>query len=138
MINNRSGFSLVEFLVAMVILMVGLLGLLQVINVAVDQNLGNVFRNEAVMVVDEAMMKKRSKAFASISANTVTGVPKVTTYSLTRTVRGIEKNFDIVDSVTGITGSAPIYNSKQITIDVSWTKKGTTYNHSATSVVSTN
>jgi len=124
MINNRKGFTLVEFLVAIVILMIGLLGLLQTINVAVDQNLGNVFRNEAVTVVDEMMMKKRAKTFDSIS----TGVK---TYTEQRNVRGISKVFTLTETVNGVTA-----NSKQISIEASWTKKTATYNHSATSVVS--
>lgn len=125
MLNNRNGFTLVEFLVAIVILMVGLLGLLQTINVAVDQNLNNVFRNEAVTVVDEMMMKKRARAFDSLSAGVKTGVT-------TRNVRGILKNYSVSESVDSVTT-----NSKQISIEATWTKKNNRYNHSATSVVST-
>jgi type IV pilus assembly protein PilV len=125
MINDRDGFTLVEFLVAIVILMVGLLGLLQTINVAVDQNLGNVFRNEAVIVVDEMMMKKRAKAFDSLSTGT-----KFYIYSTQ--VRGIPKKFNMTERVDSVTS-----NSKQLTIEASWTKKNSTYNHSATTVVST-
>ena len=125
MINDRSGFTLVEFLVAIVILMVGLLGLLQTINIAVDQNLGNVFRNEAVTVVDELMMKKRAKAFDSISTGT-----KFLIYSTH--VRGINKKYNVTEQVGSVTT-----NSKQIAIEASWTKNGKSYNHSATTVVST-
>lgn len=127
MLSNRNGFTLVEFLVSIVILMIGLLGLLQTINVAIDQDLGNVFRNEAVIVVDEMMMKKRAKTFDSVS----TVVNK--TYSEQRTVRGIPKTFTLTETVESVTS-----NSKQISINASWTKKNSTYNHSATSVVSTN
>lgn len=127
MISDKNGFTLVEFLVAIVILMIGLLGLLQTINVAIDQDLGNVFRNEAVTVVDEMMMKKRAKTFDSVS----TVVNK--TYSEERVVRGIPKTFTMTETVESVTA-----NSKQISINASWTKKNSTYNHSATSVVSTN
>ena len=126
MINDRNGFTLVEFLVAIVILMVGLLGLLQTINVAIDQDLGNVFRNEAVIVVDEMMMKKRAKTFDSISTGEKTSTER-------RKVRGISKDFTMTETVSNITA-----NSKQISIEASWTKKTATYNHSATTVVSTN
>lgn len=126
MITDQNGFTLVEFLVAIVILMIGLLGLLQTINVAIDQDLGNVFRNEAVVVVDEAMMKKRAKAFDSVSTG-------VRTYTEQRIVRGIPKTFTMEERVDSVTT-----NSKQISIDARWTKKNSTYNHSATSVVSTN
>ena len=127
MLSNRNGFTLVEFLVSIVILMIGLLGLLQTINVAIDQDLGNVFRNEAVIVVDEMMMEKRAKTFDSVS----TVVNK--TYARQRIVRGIPKTFTITETVGSVTS-----NSKQISINASWTKKNSTFNHSATSVVSTN
>lgn len=125
MLNNRNGFTLVEFLVAIVILMVGLLGLLQTINVAVDQNLNNVFRNEAVTVVDEMMMEKRAKAFDSLSTGVKTKVRP-------RNIRGILKNYSVSESVSSVTT-----NSKQISIEATWIKKNSRYNHSATSVVST-
>ncbi len=128
MINEQQGFTLIEFLVAIVILMVGLLGLLQVINVAVDQNLGNVFRNEAVTVVDEKMMEKKAKAFISLSTGTG---PRTSTVQ--RNVRGIDKAYSVTELITDVTPS-----SKQITIDARWTKKGANFIHSATSVVSTN
>lgn len=126
MISNSNGFSLIEFLVAILILMIGLLGLLQTINVAIDQDLGNVFRNEAVTVVDELMMKKRARAFVSVSTGQKT-------YPEQRTVRGIPKVFSMTEKVEDITA-----NSKKISIEASWTKKKATYKHSATSVVSTN
>lgn len=126
MLNNGKGFTLVEFLVALVILMVGLLGLLQTINVAIDQDLGNVFRNEAVTVVDDLMMKKRAKSFDSLST-----VTKFSIYSTP--VRGIRKKYNITETITSVTS-----NSKQISIDAEWTKKNNAFKHSATTVVSTN
>ena len=125
MIIDRNGFTLIEFLIALVILTVGLLGLLQTINLAVDQNMGNVFRNEAVTVVDEMMMRRRAKAFDSISTGSKT-------YIEPRNVRGISKNFAVSEQVDSVTS-----NSKQISIEARWTKKDATYSHSATSVVST-
>jgi hypothetical protein len=85
-----------------------------------------VFRDEAVVVVDEAMMKKRAKAFDSLSTGT-----KFVVYSTL--VRGIPKKYNLTETVDSVTT-----NSKQISIDARWTKKNSTYNHSATSVVSTN
>ena len=126
MTNNQNGFTLIEFLVAILILMVGMLGLLQSINVAMDKNLENLFRNEAIMVADEQMMQLRSRSFQSISttASTVTVVP--------RNIRGIQKNYSAQRIVTD-----PTTQSKQIQINVTWRKKNTPYSHSLSSVVTT-
>jgi type IV pilus assembly protein PilV len=126
MTDNQLGFTLLEFLVAIVILMAGLLGLLQVINVAMDKNLDNVFRTEATMLADDRMMRIRSRAFVSVST-TVTNPPKV---NVVRNSRGILKNFSTQQIV-----SQPTDKSKQITINVTWRKKKTPYSHSISSII---
>jgi type IV pilus assembly protein PilV len=128
MTSNNHGFTLIEFLVAIVILMVGLLGMLQAINVAMNENLGNLFRNEAVMLADDRMMIMRAKSFDSITP-TVANPPATT---VPRDIRGIVKNYAVQEIVTQTTSL-----SKEIVINISWTKKNSTFNHSISSVVST-
>lgn len=124
MTNNSQGFTLIEFLVAIVILMVGMLGLLQAVNVAIDKNLENVFRTEAVMLADSKMMEIKSRAYDSIST--------VTNRSLVaRDVRGVMKNYSVIRATT-----QPTTKSKQIMINVKWRKKNTPYSHSVESIVS--
>lgn len=124
MINNNSGFTLVEFLVAIVILMIGLLGMLQGINVAMEKNVENVLRNEAVMVADERMMFKRGKQFEALS--TITSNIYMQRYS-----RGVFKNFSVSEIVSLATPS-----SKEVRIDVNWKHKNIRNTHSVSSVVS--
>lgn len=123
MTNNQHGFTLIEFLVAIVILMVGMLGMLQAVNVAMDKNMENVFRAEAVMLADSRMMGIRSRSFDSIS----TAASRVL---VTRDIRGIMKNYSVVRTV-----SQPTSKSKQILINVKWRKKNTPYTHSVESIV---
>lgn len=130
MTNNNFGFTLVEFLVAIVILMVGLLGMLQAINVALNRNMETVFRNESYSLADERMMQKRAKAFISIS--TTSANPPNITPSPTRVIRGISKSYTVQEIV-----AAPTDYSKEITINVGWDYKGKPYSHSISSVVST-
>jgi type IV pilus assembly protein PilV len=129
MTDNCSGFTLIEFLVAIVILMVGMLGLLQSINVALDKNLETVFRNEAIMLADDRMMRKRSagfKIFSSVdTADVNNGFSQVN-------VRGILKNYSVSETIQKATN-----NSQQIIVNVSWKKKNTRYSHSLSSFVST-
>lgn len=128
MIGNRNGFTLVEFLVAIVILMVGLLGMLQAINVAMDKNLDNIFRTEAVMLADDRMMMKRAKTFSSLS----TTVANPASMQVQRTIRGVSKNYSVQEIVSQPTG-----NSKQVVVNVVWNKKNAQFRHSISSVVST-
>ncbi len=129
MTNNCSGFTLVEFLVAIVILMVGMLGLLQSINVAIDKNLETTFRNEAIMLADDGMMRKRAAGFKVFSsADTIDVVDR---YSQVK-VRGIFKNYSVKETIQKTTN-----NSQQLIINVSWKKKNARYSHSVSSFVST-
>jgi type IV pilus assembly protein PilV len=121
MTDNRHGFTLVEFLVAIVILMVGMLGLLQSINIAMDKNLDNVFRTEAVMLADERMMGARVNPSASAYS-------KMTTVN----VRGLFKNYSVTQSI-----NQPTLKSKEVIIRVDWRKKNSSYSHSVSSLITT-
>jgi len=127
MTGNDNGFTLVEFLVAIVILMVGMLGLLQSLNVAIEHNLGNILRSEAVMLADDRMMLKRTKAFESIST-TVSSPPAI---PVARSTRGISKSYSVQEIVNQAT---PL--SKEIIVNVSWSYKNNTYSHSLSSIIS--
>jgi type IV pilus assembly protein PilV len=128
MFVSRSGFTLVEFLVAIVILMVGLLGMLQAVNVAMDRNFENILRSEAVTLADDRMMLKRAKTFSSLS----TTVANPAAIAVPQAIRGIMKNYSVQEIV-----SQPTSNSKQVVVTVSWRKKDARYTHSISSVVST-
>jgi len=131
MIDNRKGFTLIEFLVAIVILMVGLLGLLQSINLALFTNLENILRTEAVMLADDRMMAQRSKTFTAISTTSRSA-------NVPRDIRGIFKSYTVqtVGSVVTTTDSgAP--RSKQVDINVSWKIKTKRFTHSVSSIIST-
>lgn len=133
MINNK-GFTLIEFMIASMILMVGLLGMLQGINVAVDKSMDNVFRNEALLVADDMMMAKRAKSFASLSTTTVTPPPAWTS-SGPRFTRGVYKNYSVQQIVSRKTGD-DVKGSKEVIINVSWNYKQRHNSHTISSVVS--
>lgn len=65
---NSSGFTLIEVMVAIIIMMVGLLGLLQSVNLATEHNIKNQLRNEAVQVAEENMNRLKITPYDSISA----------------------------------------------------------------------
>lgn len=122
--SNENGFTLIEFLVALVILSVGLLGLLQTVNYSIETNMTTQLRDEAVRLADERMSAETSRVFDAISTTTSQQPVKVN-------VMNAFKNYSVVKSTTAVTA-----NTKNVQIQIVWHYKGTRYNHIITSLVS--
>ncbi len=121
---NNEGFTLVELLVAILILMVGMLGLLQSVNIAIQSNMQNQLRNEALLVADSSMANELAKGFDAVSTSTqnVYGPPRrvlnaFISYSVARTGQAFQ-------------------NSKEVDFRVSWRYKGVRYTHDAGGLIS--
>lgn len=125
--QNNAGFTLIEFLVSIVILMVGLLGLLQAINVSFSQNMQNQIRNEAVAVVDAEMAKELAKGFDGVDPSNTSVFRN---YTVSRRVLSTYKQYSV--SKTG----ASFQNSKQVDIAISWRYKQQRFTQGASSVIS--
>jgi type IV pilus assembly protein PilV len=123
---DNKGFTLLEFLVAIVIIAVGLLALLQSVNLSIAHNLTNIFRNQAVMLADERMTLEKTKPFDCISTTTSS-----TNISLTVKNANTFKNYSVVKIGSSITN-----NTTNVEIDVIWKYKGTRYIHTISSLVS--
>jgi len=121
--RNSHGFTLIEFLVAIIILMVGLLGLLQAVNMGLVHNLNSQLRNEAVVVADAYMARELNKSFDLVSTSSGN-------FSEQRQILNGFKNYSV--QRTGSTLS----NSKQVSFTVRWRYKGTRYSHETNTVVS--
>ncbi len=125
---NKRGFTLLEFLAAMVIMMVGLLGLLTAVNVALNHNLQNQLRNEAAQVADTMMARELAKGFDAVSSGASVANPQY--FNESRPVLTGFKNFSVARYWT------EYQNSKEIRFQVIWRHKGTRYTHDAAGVIS--
>jgi len=54
-LSSRKGFTLVETLIAMMIILIVLLGMVQATFLSIDSNLKNLLRDEAVRIAEEQM-----------------------------------------------------------------------------------
>jgi type IV pilus assembly protein PilV len=128
--SNKRGFTLIELLVSLVILMVGLLGLLQAINVALQSNMKSQLDYIGALVADQQMALEMSKPFANVST-TYTTAGTVHQSVVTRQVNLAFKNYSVQKK-----GTVVSTNTTGVNIQVQWKYRGNTYQHSIYSMVS--
>lgn len=119
-----TGFTLVEVLISLVVLLLVSLALMQTALVSIDANMINVLRDEAVGIAEMRMDETRNTAFGSLTAGT-------TTTPVPRNIRNITNFPYSVERTIANLGT----DNKQITITVTWTWKENPYTHRIMSIV---
>lgn len=116
--SGSAGFTLVEMLMAMLILTVGLLGLLQSVNIAYKQSLRDRVRNEAVLLAEEQMHDLRRKV-TEISADYQDSI------TVNRTIAGAPKAFTVKRDIKLMGASA----TRKLLVAVNWSINGENVSH---------
>ena len=146
MLSNKKGFSLVEVMIALVVLLLVFLALMQTALVSIDSNMKNNLRDEAANIAGMRMEQARNLRYTQSNDNltsdgtafTVVELPDCSA-ALTalingevvqRNVRNITANFCTNRTVTVIDT-----NTRSITIRVGWRWRGEDYNHNIRTVV---
>ena len=127
--SDKKGFTLVEFLVAVVILTVGLLGLLQSVNLSLSHNMRNQLRQEASVVADGEIAKELAKGSTSTGFDAISTTTKY--YTVTRQTMNGFRNYSVTKTGTPVTD-----NTKQVNVQVLWHYKQVGYRQGASSLIS--
>lgn len=110
--NDNGGFTLIEVMVAILIMMVGMIGVLQSLNVAMEHNLKNQMRDQGVYLGEKVLNDMRGQAFdATAVFYNQTTIPV--------NIRGLPSRYTVDRTVTPLGKDTTQYE-----VTVGWTYKG--------------
>ena len=118
-IHTQKGFTLVEVLIATVILAVGLLAVSTMIARSTIQDSRAYYLTKASMIVEEFIEQETNKQYSQTDYNNIANI------STTKTIDGIKYNLNCV-----IQNDIPYDFCKEMTCTVTWNNKGTQGNTS--------
>lgn len=121
---DKKGFSQIEIMISLVLLLLVFLALAQTALISIDSNMINILRDEAVSIAEMKMNEARSTGFNALPAGT-------TTQTVNRDFRSITNfQYTATTTVTDLN-----LNNKQINIMVTWNWKGNPYTHTISTIV---
>ena len=126
--KNKHGFTLIEFLIATVILSFGLLALINLQLTAIRGNSDSKEMTRAIFLAEKEMEQLKNTPYTSLTIGT--------TQDPLNPMNGLEQSGGIFNrswTIQNYTGSTFM---KQITVNVSWTLKGQSHTVSDSTVVS--
>lgn len=115
--KTSAGFTLVEMVMAMLVMTVGLLGLLQSVNIAYEHSLRTRLREQAMLLAEQQMNDLRNRPPSENNYLSQT--------TILREIGGVAKPFKVTlasDSMGATT--------KRLRISVGWSFKNETMTHS--------
>lgn len=116
---DSRGFTLVEVMMAMLIMTVGLFGLLQSVNVAYEHTARNKLREEAVQLAEEQMNGFKVRPFDLVTATSGRSIEA-------RQIAGSFRNFSVTRQCQAMPDGG---NSKKLTVAVGWRFKNAKSEH---------
>lgn len=127
-------------LIAMMILAIVAVALMQSSIIVLQKNLQNEMRDEAVRIAEQRMNEIRSGPGGFDNPNggldlVATGGVSVPLPTVTRTIRNVTVGFIVNKRVDELDGAGPNANTKQVTLTVAWTFRGSQYTHAVMSIV---
>lgn len=141
--KDKNGFSLIELMVAVVILTISTFGILEALTRYTRINIDNAMRNEAMRITEERMEVLRGLPFndSSDGLKPDNGSPLPNSAQLpttvTRSIRKMDISYAVQTTISQLSfrqdGITP--NSKAVRVLITWASKGTSHQHSAATVI---
>ena len=128
-VSKINGFTLIEVMVSIIILMVALLGTFQAINLALDKNVENQLRQKGMAVAEQQLNDVKALPFDSIAVGTVNSTVQVAAGL-------VAKDFAVTRQVQNLAGTDS--HTKQVSVRVSWTYRGRPYAHEVVTGIGSN
>ncbi|MBI3378484.1 MAG: prepilin-type N-terminal cleavage/methylation domain-containing protein [Nitrospirae bacterium] len=136
MLQNK-GVTLVEVMIALVVLLIVFMGLIQASLVSIDQNVRNEVRDEAVRIAAEYMTRTKATAFSAVTAtgiNCAAGPATWTAFPGTPTVARDFRNMPITYNIGRCVDDLDTEN-KRVGVVVTWPYKGENFTHTILSTL---
>lgn len=114
-----AGFTLIEVMVAIVILMVGLLGMFQSINLVMEKDIESQLLQRGVEVAEQRMSDLKAMPFANLTGNNKT--------TATVAIGSSFRNMSVESLIQNLA------TTKQVSVRVSWRYRGRSYEHQTAS-----
>jgi prepilin-type N-terminal cleavage/methylation domain-containing protein len=129
---NKKGVSLIEMMIALVILLVVSLALMQTALLGTSTNVKNQLRDEAVNIAEMRMNQLRSLPFTELNTSDYLKAPGDTPAEtvVQRNFRGFSIDYTPARTISDIST-----DTKQVTIMISWSYRGQAYTHGITSIM---
>jgi len=119
---QNKGVTLIEVMIALVVLLIVFMGLIQASLVSIDQNVRNEVRDEAVRIASEYMTRTRATAFSAVAATIADPPPIADNYTAFDVIQRNFRNMAVAYTVTRSVQNLDAEN-KRIGIRVTWMYK---------------
>ena len=146
-LRDKKGFTLVEVMIALVVLLLVFLALMQTALVSIDSNMKNNLRDEAANIAGMRMEQARNLRYTQSTDNLASDTVPFTAVELAdcsatlaalvngEVVPRAFRNIPTFNFCTNRTVDVIDTNTKRVTISVGWKWRGEDYNHSIRTIV---
>ena len=121
--RSDTGMTLIEVMIAMMIMMIVSLALMRTALVGMQVNMENSLRDEASSVIDQNMNGFLNTPFDSL-------VSQTTTTTVVRSIRRTQVTYTVTNTVTNLG-----VENKQISVSAAWTYKGRPQTYNVTTIM---